>query len=77
MSIDKYLLAWVCNNPDNINDYTVINELCYYKDEYIGRMNSKFDSKNNTLDIYFLPKKPIQYINVSFIVTPTGIEFKE
>lgn len=42
----------------------------------IDDFDIKFDEENNTLNITTLRKQEVEYINVNFTITPTGVEFK-
>lgn len=42
----------------------------------IDDFDIKFDEENNTLNITTLRKQVVEYINVNFTITPTGVEFK-
>lgn len=50
--------------------------------EMVGRGEIKdyrfhFDEETNTLEIKVTPVTSLQYLNVNFTITPTGVEFEE
>ena len=36
-----------------------------------------YDEETNTLEIKATPIRSLQYLNINFTITPTGVEFKE
>lgn len=36
-----------------------------------------FDEETNTLEIKVTPVTSLQYLNINFTITPTGVEFEE
>jgi len=47
------------------------------KDGTLIDLKFEWDEKNNTLDIYTVPKKSIQCIQCNFIITKDGAIFSE
>ena len=39
-------------------------------------INYKWDETNNKFDINLVPKQTLKYINVDFVLTPSGCTFK-
>ena len=75
MNISNIYLAYICNDIQNFNNYKIIDNLCYYKDELIGEIKETLNG--NVLDVYLKPKKSLEYINLDFTITKTGVEFKD
>jgi len=71
------LLAYICNDFENVNSYEIVDNKCYYKGDFIGEMNSRFNSKTGALDVFFMPVKPIEFINVNITITKDGTEFNK
>lgn len=69
MHIDKYIAANICNDLENIEDYSIIGEEVYYKEEMIGKI--KVDYIKNVLDIKFLPIKKVEYITINVVISKT------
>lgn len=64
--IDNTTLAYICNDLQNEQDYKVNGKNCYHKDELIGEIEEEL--KNNILNIYFKPIKPVEFINVNITI---------
>jgi len=73
MIINNLILAAICNDLKHATKYSIIEGKCYYKSEFIGEIKEVIDEEEGTLNIYFLPVKPIEYISVNFTIK----EFKE
>jgi hypothetical protein len=66
MIINNSILAYLCNDLQNEQDYKIDGNNCYHKDEFIGEI--KEELKDGVLDIYFRPIKPVEYINVNITI---------
>jgi hypothetical protein len=69
MIINNTILAYTCNDLQNAQDYKMVGNDCYYKDELIGEINEEL--KDGVLDIYFKPINPVKYINVNITIDKT------
>ena len=73
MIINNLILAAICNDLKHAAKYSIEEGKCYYKCEFIGEIKEVIDEEEGTLNIYFLPVKPIEYISVNFTIK----QFKE
>lgn len=74
MNITRARLAYICNDLENIEDYKINDDgSCYHKGIFIGDIAEKMD--DGIFRILFKPKKPLEYINITFAITDEGIEF--
>lgn len=66
MVINNLTLAYLCNDLENAQDYKIIGGDCFHKGKLIGEINEEF--KDDVLNIYFKPFKPVKCINVNIII---------
>jgi len=66
MISNNLTLAYLSNDSENADDYRIDGNLCYYKDEFIGEI--KEELSDSVLNIYFLLVKPVQHIDIKFII---------
>lgn len=66
MIINNLTLAYLCNDLQNAQDYEIKGDKCYYKKEFIGEITEEL--KDDILNIYFKPVKPVEYINVNITI---------
>jgi len=62
---------------DNKNTYNFNSLEDLKKHNLIQDYKFKFDKENGILDIYVIPIKTVEHINVNFTITPDGAKFKE
>jgi len=62
---NKYL-ACICNNFENYEDYNIIGNRCYYKDDFIGEIQEELN--DGILDIKFKPIKLVSYIKINITI---------
>lgn len=62
MKINNITLARICNDLENFQDYKLIENKAYYKDEIIGTISA--EEKDGILDIHFKPYKPLDIIEI-------------
>lgn len=62
MAINNLTLAYLFNDLENVQDYKIDGNDCYYKDEFIGEING------DVLDIYFKPVKPLEHIDLNITI---------
>jgi hypothetical protein len=60
------MLAYICNDLQNAQNYKVEGNNCYYKDKFIGEVAEKIE--NDAINIYFKPVLPVKSINVSITI---------
>ena len=66
MIVNNLMLASFCNDSENAKDYRIVGDKCYYKDEFIGEIKEELDG--TVLDIYFIPVKSLEYIDIKFTI---------
>ena len=74
---NRVMLACLCNDEENVEDYKIIENKCYYKDEFIGTIDVKYDFKKQIVDAYFKPIKKVEYLTLNITISPTGAIFNE
>ena len=74
---NRVMLACLCNDEENVEDYKVDGNKCFYKDEYIGKFDIKYDFNNGIVDIFYKPIKKVEYITLNITISPTGAIINE
>lgn len=62
-SIKHYLLAQVCNDIQNADKYKVVDEACFYEEEYIGTLKITYDRQG--ANVVFSPQEKVKYIKIN------------
>ena len=68
--INNIILAYICNDPENHFDYSIDNDNCYYKNDFIGEI------KDGIWNIYFKPVKKVEYIRINFTMNNSNYKGK-
>ena len=58
-------------------EYTLTHLLGLVKSEEINDFKIEMNKDTNVIDITIVPKVAVEFIDINFVVTPTGTKFEE
>ena len=74
--LNKYLLAHICNNSENVDYYRINGNDCYYKEKIIGTIefDPQVDESERLIsyNIYFKPSTPVESIGITLTIDKEG-----
>jgi len=42
----------------------------------VQSIKAEYDEENNVLNLYVVPKKSLEFIDINFVISPTGTSFQ-